>query len=128
MRILRTKKAKLKYVISALLSCFCMMLVTPFIGEQFGFANSFSNVYLDGEQIGAIKDPANVEELLLEARLQLAKEQKEMVLAEVECYYTPVEELISKSMSEEELYEKLYEHLKNATVDIQRAYLMKIGT
>ena len=128
MRILRTKKAKLKYVISALLSCFCMMLVTPFIGEQFGFANSFSNIYLDGEQIGAIKDPANVEELLLEARLQLAKEQKEMVLAEVECYYTPVEELISKSMSEEELYEKLYEHLKNATVDIQRAYLMKIGT
>ena len=128
MRILRTKKAKLKYVISALLSCFCMMLVTPFIGEQFGFANSFSNVYLDGEQIGAIKDPANVEELLLEARLQLAKEQKEMVLAEVECYYTPVEELISKSMSEEELYDKLYEHLKNATVDIQRAYLMKIGT
>ena len=128
MRILRTKKAKLKYVISALLSCFCMILVTPFIGEQFGFANSFSNVYLDGEQIGAIKDPANVEELLLEARLQLAKEQKEMVLAEVECYYTPVEELISKSMSEEELYEKLYEHLKNATVDIQRAYLMKIGT
>ena len=128
MIILRTKKAKLKYVISALLSCFCMMLVTPFIGEQFGFANSFSNIYLDGEQIGAIKDPANVEELLLEARLQLAKEQKEMVLAEVECYYTPVEELISKSMSEEELYEKLYEHLKNATVDIQRAYLMKIGT
>ncbi|MBR4139493.1 MAG: peptidoglycan DD-metalloendopeptidase family protein [Lachnospiraceae bacterium] len=128
MRILRTKKAKLKYVISALLSCFCMMLVTPFIGEQFGFANSFSNVYLDGEQIGAIKDPANVENLLLEARLQLAKEQKEMVLAEVDCYYTPVEELISKSMSEEELYDKLYEHLKNATVDIQRAYLMKIGT
>ena len=128
MRILRTKKAKLKYVISALLSCFCMMLVTPFIGEQFGFANSFSNIYLDGEQIGAIKDPANVEELLLEARLQLAKEQKEMVLAEVECYYTPVEELISKSMSEEELYDKLYKHLKNATVDIQRAYLMKIGT
>ena len=128
MRILRTKKAKLKYVISALLSCFCMMLVTPFIGEQFGFANSFSNIYLDGEQIGAIKDPANVEELLLEARLQLAKEQKEMVLAEVECYYTPVEELISKSMSEEDLYDKLYEHLKNATVDIQRAYLMKIGT
>ena len=128
MRILRTKKAKLKYVISALLSCFCMMLVTPFIGEQFGFANSFSNIYLDGEQIGAIKDPANVEELLLEARLQLAKEQKEMVLAEVECYYTPVEELISKSMSEDELYDKLYEHLKNATVDIQRAYLMKIGT
>ena len=127
MRILRTKKAKLNYVISAILSCFCMMLVTPFIGEQFGFANSFSNIYLDGEQIGAIKDPANVENLLLEARLQLAKEQKEMVLAEVDCYYTPVEELISKSMSEEELYDKLYEHLKNATVDIQRAYLMKIG-
>ena len=128
MKLLRRKKVKLNFVLAALLSCFCMLLVTPIIGEQFGFANSFSNVYLDGEQIGAIKDPANVEELLLEARLQLAKEQKEMVLAEVECYYTPVEELISKSMSEEELYEKLYEHLKNATVDIQRAYLMKIGT
>ena len=128
MKILRTKKAKLNYVISALLSCFCMMLVTPFIGEQFGFANSFSNIYLDGEKIGAIKDPANVESLLLEARLQLAKEQKEMVLAELDCYYTPVEELFSKSMSEAELYDKLYDHLKNATVDIQRAYLMKIGT
>ena len=128
MRILRTKKAKLNFVIAAFLSCFCMMLVTPFIGEQFGFANSFSNVYLDGEHIGAIKDPANVEALLLDARLQLAKEQKEMILAEVDCYYTPVEEMFSKSMSEDELYDKLYDHLKNASVDIQRAYLMKIGT
>lgn len=128
MRILRTKKAKLNFVIAAFLSCFCMMLVTPFIGEQFGFANSFSNIYLDGEHIGAIKDPANVETLLLDARLQLAKEQKEMILAEVDCYYTPVEEMFSKSMSEDELYDKLYDHLKNASVDIQRAYLMKIGT
>lgn len=128
MRILRTKKAKLKFVISALASCFCMMLVTPFIGEQFGFANSFSDVYLDGNHIGAIRDPANVQSLLLEARLQLAQEQKTMVLADVECTYQPVETYFSESMSEEELYEKLYDHLKNATVDIQRAYMMKIGT
>lgn len=128
MRILRTKKEKVNFVIAALLSCFCMMLVTPFIGEQFGFANSFSDIYLDGEHIGAIKDPANVESLLLEARLQLAKEQKEMVLAEVDCTYTPVETLLSKSMSEEELYDKLYNYLKNDSVEIQRAYMMKIGT
>ncbi|MBO5158530.1 MAG: M23 family metallopeptidase [Lachnospiraceae bacterium] len=128
MRILRTKKAKLNFVIAAFASCFCMMLVTPFIGEQFGFANSFSNVYLDGEYIGAIKDPANVESLLLDARLQLAQEQKTMVLAEVDCYYTPVETLFSNSMSEDELYDILYEHLKTASVDIQRAYMMKIGT
>ena len=128
MKILKTKKSKLKFVISALASCFCMMLVTPFIGEQFGFANSFSDVYLDGTHIGAIKDPANVESLLLEARLQLAQEQKTMVLADVACTYQPVETWFSKSMSEEELYEKLYNHLKNDTVDIQRAYMMKIGT
>lgn len=128
MKILRTKKAKLKFVISALAACFCMMLVTPFIGEQFGFANSFSDVYLDGKHIGAIKDPANVESMLLDARLQLAKEQKSMVLADVECTYMPVETMISKSMSEEELYGKLYDYLKNDTVDIQHAYMMKIGT
>lgn len=128
MKILRTKKAKLKFVISALAACFCMMLVTPFVGEQFGFANSFSDVYLDGKHIGAIKDPANVENMLLEARLQLAKEQKDMVLADVECTYTPVETMFSKSMQEEELYKKLYDYLKNDTVDIQHAYVMKIGT
>ena len=128
MKILRTKKAKLKFVISALAACFCMMLVTPFIGEQYGFANSFSDVYLDGEHIGAIKDPANVESMLLDARLQLAQEQKTMVLADVACTYQPVQTYFSKSMSEEELYEKLYNHLKNDTVDIQRAYMMKIGT
>ena len=128
MKLLRRKKVKLNFVLAAMASCFCMLLVTPIIGEQFGFANSFSNIYLDGEHIGAIKDPANVETLLLDARLQLAKEQKEMILAEVDCYYTPVEEMFSKSMSEDELYDKLYDHLKNASVDIQRAYLMKIGT
>lgn len=128
MRILKSRKAKLKFVVSALAACFCMMLVVPFIGEQFGFANSFSDVYLDGNYIGAIRDPANVESLLLDARLQLAKEQKTMVLAEVECTYTPVKKPFAKSISEEELYEKLYDYLKNATVDIQRAYLMKIGT
>ncbi len=128
MRILRTKKAKLNFVFAAMLSCFCMMLVTPFIGEQFGFANSFSDVYLDGEYIGAIKDPANVESLLLDARLQIAKEEREMVLADVSCTYTPVETMFSKSMSEDELYEKLYHYMKNDSIDIQRAYLMKIGT
>jgi len=128
MKILKRKKIKLNFVIAALTSCFCMMLVTPFIGEQFGFANSFSNIYLDGEHIGAIKDPANVESLLLEARLALAQEQKSMVLAEVDCYYTPVEEMFSNSMSEEELYDLLYNHLKNDSVDIQHAYMMKIGT
>ncbi len=105
-----------------------MMLVTPFIGEQFGFANSFSDIFLDGEYIGSIKDPANVESLLLEARLELAQERKGMVLAEVDCTYAPVEGLFSNSMSEETLYELLYEHLKTASVDIQRAYMMKIGT
>lgn len=128
MKILRTKKAKLNFVISAVVSCFGMMLVTPFIGEQFGMANSFSDIYLDGECIGSIKDPAHVEELLLEARLQIAKENKKMVLSEADCYYTPVEGIFSKSMSEDELYGKLYEYLKNASVDIQRAYMVKIGT
>lgn len=128
MRLLKTKKARLNFVFFALLSCFCMMLVTPFVGEQLGFASSFSDVYLDGMHIGAVKDPANVESLLLEARLQLAKEQKKMVLAEVECTYTPVNRMFSQSMTEEELYHKLYDYLKNDTVDIQRAYMMKIGT
>ena len=128
MKILKRKRVKLNFVLAAFASCFCMMLVTPFIGEQFGFANSFSNIYLDGEYIGSIKDPANVESLLLDARLALAKEQQTMVLAEVDCYYTPVEEMFSNSMSEKELYDILYNHLKNATVDIQHAYMMKIGT
>ena len=128
MKLLRTKKAKLNFVLSALAACFCMMLVTPFIGEQFGFANSFSDVYLDGNYIGAIKDPANVESMLLDARLQLAQEQKSMVLAEVDCTYQPVEGWFSKSMSEEEVYDKLYNYLKNDTVEIQHAYMMKIGT
>ena len=128
MRILRTKKAKLNFVLSAMVSCFGMMLVTPFIGERFGFANSFSNVYLDGTHIGAVKDPANVESLLLDARLQLAQEQKSMVLADVDCTYAPVGKFFSKSMSEKELYDKLYTYLKNDSVEIQRAYVMKIGT
>ena len=128
MKILKRKRVKLNFVLAALTSCFCMMLVTPFIGEQFGFANSFSNIYLDGEYIGSIKDPANVETLLLDARLSLAKERKTMMLAEVDCYYTPVETMFSNSMSEKELYDILYNHMKNATVDIQRAYMMKIGT
>ena len=128
MKLLRTKRAKLNFVLSALAACFCMMLVTPFIGEQFGFANSFSDVYLDGNHIGAIKDPANVEAMLLDARLQLAQEQKSMILAEVDCTYQPVDGWFSKSMSEEEVYDKLYNYLKNDTVDIQHAYMMKIGT
>ena len=128
MKILKRKRVNLNFVLAALTSCFCMMLVTPFIGEQFGFANSFSNIYLDGEYIGSIKDPANVETLLLDARLSLAKERKTMMLAEVDCYYTPVETMFSNSMSEKELYDILYNHMKNATVDIQRAYMMKIGT
>ena len=42
MKLLRRKKVKLNFVLAAMASCFCMLLVTPIIGEQFGFANSFS--------------------------------------------------------------------------------------
>lgn len=128
MKLLRTKKAKLNFWKAAFASCFCMMLVTPFIGEQFGLPGSFSDVYLDDVYIGAVRDPANVKALLLDARLQLAKEEKKMVLADAQCRFEPVKTIISKSLSEEELYGRLYDYLKNATVDIQRAYLMKIGT
>lgn len=128
MKLLRTKKAKLNFVKAAFACCFCMMLETPFIGEQFGLPSSFSDVYLDDVHIGAVRDPANVEKLLLDARLQLAKEQKKMMLADVECRYEPVKKPISRSLSDEELYEKLYEYLKNDSEEIQRAYLMKIGT
>lgn len=128
MKLIKTKKAKLNFIKAAFASCFCMMLVIPFIGEQFGLPSSFSDVYLDDIHIGAVRDPANVESLLLEARLQLAKEEKKMVLADAECRYEPVKNVFSKSMTEEELYDSLYNHLKNDTVDIQRAYMMKIGT
>lgn len=128
MKLLKTKKAKLNFIKAAFASCFCMMLVVPFIGEQFGLPGSFSDVYLDDVYIGAVRDPANVESLLLDARLQLAKEEKKMVLADAECRYEPVKTIFSRSMTEEELYDRLYNYLKNDTVDIQRAYMMKIGT
>ena len=40
MKILKRKKVKLNFVMAAFASCFCMLLVTRIIGEQFGFVSS----------------------------------------------------------------------------------------
>ncbi|MGN0335671.1 MAG: peptidoglycan DD-metalloendopeptidase family protein [Lachnospiraceae bacterium] len=128
MKIIKTKKTEIKFIKAAFIACACMILFTPFIGDYFGLANSFSKVYLDGNYIGCVNDPSKVETMLLEARLQLAKEQKEMVLADVRCTYEPMDTWFGTAMQDEELYEKLYDYLKNDTVDIQRAYMVKINT
>ncbi len=128
MKIIKTRKTEVKFIKAVILVFACMLLFTPIIGERFGQTNSFSKVYLDGNYIGCVNDPSKVEAMLLDVRLQLAKEQKQMVLADVKSTYEPLDSMFGTSLSEDELYEKLYDYMKNDTADIQRAYMVKINT
>lgn len=128
MKIIKTRKTEINFIKATLAAFFCLLLYTPFSGEQMGAQNSFSKVYLDGNYIGCVSDPSKVESLLLEARLQLAKEEKQMIIADVDCTFEPLDSVIGKSLTEKQLYQKLYDYMKNDTVDIQQAYLLKINT
>lgn len=122
------KNFRLKYAISAMTCCIALLCFVPILGNTYGLATTYCEVRLDGEVIGAVSDPSVVDQAFLDARAQIARETKGLVLANVACDFEQVEKLVGSTLEQKELqnviYDLLQEKVKTAK---QKHYLVKVN-
>ncbi|MBS6397903.1 MAG: peptidoglycan DD-metalloendopeptidase family protein [Clostridiales bacterium] len=122
------KNFRIKYVLTALFSCGILMCYMPILGNTIGMEDSYSEVLLDGEVIGAVTDPSVVDTAFLNARARVARETKGLALANVECDFQQVKRLVGSTLEQEELenviYDLLQEKVKTAK---KKSYLVKVN-
>ena len=75
------------------------------------YAGKYSEVLLDGEVIGAVADPEEVDQAFLNARAKIARETEGLVLANVECSFQRVSKLFGSTLKEEQLEPRRLERL-----------------
>ncbi len=128
MKRLFGKRFKLKYAGSLFLFAFLMLCFHPILGDTWGDEETYFEVLLDGEVIGAVADESVVDNAFLNARAQVSRETEGLVLANVECSYQRVSRLFGTTLEQDELeqviYELLQEKVKTAR---QKYYLVKIN-
>ena len=85
-----------------------MLFCVPILGNTLGNETTYSEVLLDGEVIGAVADPEEVDQAFLNARAKIARETEGLVLANVECSFQRVSKLFGSTLKEEQLEHVIY--------------------
>lgn len=100
-----------------------MLFCVPILGNTLGNETTYSEVLLDGEVIGAVADPEEVDQAFLNARAKIARETEGLVLANVECSFQRVSKLFGSTLKEEQLEQVIYDLLQEKVKDCKTEIL-----
>ena len=122
------KRVKLAYVKSSLFTLFgCLLFVkgyTPY--EETG--ENFFHVFVNEQEVGIVGDTDRAEELLVEARRQVASESEDLVFIEAELSYEGEEVLWGVVDEEEAVLERMEQALRDSVrKTMHRSYTMKVN-
>ena len=122
------KKYKFTYIKATVSVLFMGLLFmkgyTPF--EQTG-ENCF-HIQVNGQDVGTLGDKSHVEELLQQARRNVASESDEMVFMEIDMAVVGEEILWGEIDDQEQVLHKMEEALKSGVYEtMQRAYTLKVN-
>ena len=101
-----------------------MLFCVPILGNTLGNETTYSEVLLDGEVIGAVADPEEVDQAFLNARAKIARETEGLVLANVECSFQRVSKLFGSTLKEEQLEQVIYDLLQEKVKTAKQKYYM----
>lgn len=104
--------------------CMLMLFCVPILGNTLGNETTYSEVLLDGEVIGAVADPEEVDQAFLNARAKIARETEGLVLANVECSFQRVSKLFGSTLKEEQLEQVIYDLLQEKVKTAKQKYYM----
>ena len=122
------KKFEITYAGWALAACLMMLCFVPILGNTLGDETTYCEVLLDGEVIGAVADPAIVDQAFLNARAQVGREVEGLVLANVDCSFQQVSRLFGTTLKEEQLEEVIYNLLQEKIKTAKQKYdLVKVN-
>jgi len=122
------KKSKLVFIQAVVITCGCMLVGVPLLGEDFGSEDSYYEVTLEGKLVGSVKNPNVVENAFLDARARISRETEGLVLADVEYSMKKVPKIFGSTMDTAMLTEAIYQELQEVVATAKRkAYQMKIN-
>lgn len=111
-----------------MITCGCMLVGVPLIGNGFGNGSSYYEVTLEGRLVGSVKNPEVVEEAFLDARARISRETEGLVLADVEYSMQKIPKVFASTMDTETLTEAIYQELRKEVATAKhKAYQLKIN-
>lgn len=122
------KKIKFTYIKITLLALFGYTLLTNgfLVFERAG--ENFFHVYIAGEEVGTIGESERAEELLIEARKNIASQSEELVFLEADLTMTGEEVLWGRIDDEDTVIARMEDKLRdNIRETMQHAYTMKVN-
>ena len=85
-------------------------------------------MYVNGEQVGTVSDEKTAQELLTQARKQIAAESEELVLMEVDTSLEGKEVIWGQVDKESDVLDHIVTTLKkNQKETLQRSYMVRVG-
>lgn len=122
------KKSKLVFIEAVVITCGCMLVGVPLLGEDFGAGSSYYEVTLEGKTVGSVKNPDVVERAFLDARAKISRETEGLVLADVKYSMEKIPKIFGTTMDTQALTEAIYQELcKDVATAKRKAYLVKIN-
>ncbi len=124
----RSKKIRITYIATAIVSCFIMLLATPWVytakGSQDG---GYYVAELNGVKIGAARSESDINEAFKEARRKLNSESESLTFADIELKIYKQNKITGVIDSEDKLIDAMYDVLTTASIDVKsEAYMVNI--
>lgn len=122
------KKVKFTYIKVTLFLLFCGLLFTNGYTAFEKTGENFFHVFVDGEEVGVVGEAARAEELLLEARRNIASQSDDLVFLETELTLAGEEVLWGWIDEEDAVIARMEERLRgNILETMHHSYTMKVN-
>lgn len=123
-----TKKLKFTYIQTSLLTLFvCMLFLDGYTGFRSAGENYF-HVFLNGTEVGAVADRNVADELLVEARREIAQQSESIVFIDVDMTVEGEEVIFGELDREENIRSRMSEVLQaNIKETMHRSYTLKVN-
>ena len=130
---IHSKRMKFTYIKAATLIALVAAFFLP-TWDEFGWeylSTSFYAVYLNGENVGTVKDPAVAEKLLKEVRREIAMETTDLVFADVEMAVEEMSEVGLLTVSDADNPEVVRDNMRTVISGcvketMKRSYVVKV--
>ena len=123
-----TKTMKFSHIGAMLVTALLVFMVVPAIAGFSEDKNNLFSVFIDGNLVGRVSDPASIDRMLVNARRRLAKENSGLVLLDYELSLSGSRVIFGTADEEEMITENIYRVFsENIAKTKQPVYEIKIN-
>lgn len=119
---------KYSSILAMLATALLIFVCVPGIEKKEDVGSNTISIFVNGVQVGVVKDSSEVNDMVLEARKRLARESTELVLVDINVVLSGSKELVGQADSRESIINNIYDVLKsNVLKTKQPVYEVKIN-